>query len=120
MAIDIHVPLIGKITLTRGLYIIIIPNDVTWHHIIVPMYVPASMYNDKHKKLTALKDLVYKPIRSANSEKSQYAIPKIAKPFLGLVVHGREKETIFRSNFFFFFSSLGKLDFLHQQNVSFC
>ena len=35
------------------------------------MYVPASMYNDKHKKLTALKDLVYKPIRSANSEKSQ-------------------------------------------------
>jgi hypothetical protein len=59
-------------------------------------------------KLTAFRHLVYKPINGVDSEKSQYAIPEVDKLPLGLAVHGREKESIFRSNFFFFFLFLGK------------
>lgn len=81
--------------------------DLRTIYMVVPMYLHRCIMISINK-LTALRDLVYEPISSANGEKSQYAIPKVGKLLLGLAVHGREKEPIFRSNFFFFFLFLGK------------
>lgn len=80
--------------------------DLSTIYMVVSIYLHRCMISIN--KLTAFRHLVYKPINGVDSEKSQYAIPEVDKFPLGLAVHGREKEPIFRSNFFFFFLFLGK------------
>lgn len=73
---------------------------------VVPMYLRRCV--SKHKQAHRLRRSRLRANKKHEQWKNQYAIPEIDKLPSGLAVHGREKETIFRPTFFFFFLFLGK------------